>query len=73
VLENARSLVGLYLLRKMINHACGHALVRFTWSVNVEVTQPHDDPFLRLGSSVSGDVIHDDFGEGINVRRRGAV
>src|SRR5436189_4797818 len=52
VLKNARSFAGLYLLREMINHACGHAFVRFARSVNIEITQPDDDPVRRPGSSV---------------------
>src|SRR5215472_47616 len=73
VLKNARSLAGLYLLSQVINHACGHALVRFTRSVNVEVTQPDDDPVRRLNCSLSDDVIHYDLGKCVNVRRRGTV
>jgi hypothetical protein len=44
VFENARVLAGFHLLRQMINHARWHAFVRFTWPVNVEVTQTDDDP-----------------------------
>src|SRR6516225_5082267 len=53
MLENARSLTRLYLLRQMINHARGDALVCFARSVNIEVTQPDHDPVRRLGGSLS--------------------
>ena len=48
VFEDARALPGLHLLREMINHARGHAFVRFARAVNVEVTQPDDDPVRDL-------------------------
>src|SRR5213079_2920998 len=46
--ENARALAGAHLLRQMINHACGHAFVRFAWAINIEVTQAYNDPIRIL-------------------------
>src|SRR5207302_11519495 len=37
--KNARSLTDFHLLRQMINHARGHALVRLARTVNIEVAQ----------------------------------
>src|SRR5262252_7624275 len=59
--ENARLLSGLHLLRQMINHARWHALVRFAWPVNVEVTQPEDNPVWILSGLAYRDVVHDYF------------
>src|SRR5262249_49625106 len=67
VLENARPLAGLHLLRKMVNHTCWHSLVRFARSVNVEVTQPDDDPIRRLRGRAPRHVVHDDLGKRINI------
>ena len=44
VFENTRTLAGLHLFARVINHARGHAFVRLAWSVNIEVTQSDNDP-----------------------------
>src|SRR5437870_6584655 len=52
MLENARPLAGLHLLRQMMYHACLHAFVSFAWPVNVEITQADNDPIGRLGGAL---------------------
>ena len=61
MLEDARPLAGFHLFGEMINHACGHAFVRFARAVNVEVTQPNDDPIGVLAGGARGDVVNDRF------------
>src|SRR6266550_1861527 len=67
VFENARALASAHLLRQMINHACGHAFVRFARAINIEVTQSHDDPIRILAREPGGEIIHDRFGKGVDV------
>src|SRR5258707_99847 len=73
VLENSRPLTGLHLPRQMIDHAGGHALVCFSRSINVEVTQANADPVRELGGSFPRDIIPVHIGEGVNVGWRGAI
>src|SRR5438067_1458603 len=54
--ENALPLTRFHLLREMITHARGHALVRFAPPVNVEVTQADDEPVWVLLGAAHGDV-----------------
>ena len=61
VLENAGALAGFHLSGQMIDHAGGHALVRLARPINVEVTQPNNDPVRILSGFAHGDVVHDDF------------
>src|SRR5260370_14799971 len=44
MLENARALPRLYLLREMINHARRNAFVPFARTITFEIAQPDDDP-----------------------------
>src|SRR6476620_5497751 len=67
VFENARALAGAHLLRQMINHACGHAFVRFARAINIEVTQAYNDPIRILTREPRGEIIHDRFGKGVDV------